>query len=227
MTNNLDTRTTKVCNLAGAALAALVTLMTLTLVAPAAAHAAGETASVNPSTAVAGEPVTISGSGFLPGEGVEVWYGGLTIASGVADGSGDFSVSGAIPAGMPEGGHPMDVVGSMGSMVSFSYTVTAPPVPPAAPASPAAPPGSPATPPAATKTPAALGLDGSVDGAGSPSVGSGDRDGETELALADTVDSADGVGSTVKVWGLVLLVLAASGLAVCVVAVRRSERERA
>jgi hypothetical protein len=126
---------TPIRTLARAAHVALVTALALTLVAPAAAHAAGETAAVSPATAAAGESVDISGSGFQPGEAVEVLYGGSTIASGGADANGDFSVSGTIPADIPEGGHPMDVVGALGSMVSLDYVVAAPtapaPTPPA------------------------------------------------------------------------------------------------
>lgn len=216
-----NTPSTQVRRLAGAALAALVTLLTLTLVAPATAHAAGETASVSPSTAAAGEAVTVSGSGFQPGEAVEVWYGGPAIASGVADANGDFSVSGSIPAGMPEGGHPMDVVGSMGSMVSFSYTVVAPPTPPS-PTPPTPAPSAPAT-PAPTGVSPTVGTGSADDGAETDTVADLD---DTELALAET--SADDVtsSSSAKAWGLVIVILALAGLVVCTVALRRAEREQ-
>jgi hypothetical protein len=232
MTNDLSTRTTKIRNLAGAALVALVTLMTLSLVAPSAAQAATQTASVNPSTAAAGAPVTVTGSGFLPAESVDVMYGGSTIASGVADASGDFSVSGAIPGSMPEGGHPMDVVGSMGSMVSFSYTVAPTPpstTAPAAPASPspapAASPAAPATPspaPSTTAAPAAASEDTSDDSADPVA----DDDGENELALGETAGRDDESAPNALLWVLVIVVLTAAGLGVFLV-LRRSEAERA
>ena len=231
------TRNTPITGLARAALATLVALLGLTVVAPATAHAAGETAGVTPTTAAAGDPVTISGSGFQPGEAVEVHYGGSTIAAGVADANGSFSVSGAIPAGMPEGGHPMDVVGSMGSMVGLSYTVVAPPPPPAAPpasgsgtGSGTGPPSSPATPVASPKTATSTETGEPVDGTdGTEEATATDLD-DTGLAVGENAASSDGNGPSTDTRLVLALLVAAGGagwLAVALVRERERERERA
>jgi hypothetical protein len=207
-TSDTSTRNTKVTTTIRAAFATLVAALALTL-APTAAYAAGETAAVSPASAPAGSPVSITGSGFQPGETVEVWYGGPVIAGATADANGDFVASGLVPAGMPEGSHPMDVVGAMGSMVSFGYTVDAlTPAPTPTPSSGSASP-TPAG-PTVTTTP-------------SPAD-------QVPAPAGETVDangvSSESVGAEAAVWLLVIAGLAAIGLSICMVVANRQRQER-
>lgn len=80
---------------------------------------------VDPSQSYAGDSVTITGTGFDLGEKVEVEFAGVTIANAVAVG-GDFQVTATLPTMVPEGPHPMDFNGDMGSSVVLSYTILAP-----------------------------------------------------------------------------------------------------
>ncbi len=112
--------------------------------APTMPASSSPSASVSPSSAHAGDHVTISGQDFMPGESIGVEYGGTMIASSVADASGSFSAYGTILDSMPEGDHPMDVNGSLGSNVTISFTVDAPVTP--TPTTPQAPQPAPAQP---------------------------------------------------------------------------------
>jgi hypothetical protein len=99
---------------------------TVFVVTPVAAQ--GEvTVTVTPTPAVAGLPVTVTAFGFAPGEMVTVEFGGDVIVSGYADDEGFFESAGVVSATMPEGGHPLDVTGDMGSYATLEVVVTTPP----------------------------------------------------------------------------------------------------
>jgi protein-S-isoprenylcysteine O-methyltransferase Ste14 len=46
----------------------------------------------------------------------------------------------------------------------------------------------------------------------------------TELALGETAGTNHEVGANARIWGLVLVVVAAAGLVICALAVHRSQR---
>ena len=77
----------------------------------------------------AGGYVDVYGGGFLPGEFVDIDFGGWTIASVVADQNGDFWATGWVDSLMPEGAHPLDAYGDLGSWASMDLTVTLPSAP--------------------------------------------------------------------------------------------------
>ena len=72
----------------------------------------------------AGELVLITGSGFQPSEFVEIHYAGDVIGVTITTFSGDFAVQALVPAHVPVGAHPLDVVGDLGSYVGTDLTVS-------------------------------------------------------------------------------------------------------
>ena len=92
--------------------------------------------SSGPSSAPPGGTVTFTGTGFRPGEWVTISFGGSDIALGHADGLGEFTTTGTIPADMPMGDHPLDANGDLGSSWDGELGVDAPLSPPPAPMTP-------------------------------------------------------------------------------------------
>lgn len=72
----------------------------------------------------AGDLVLITGSGFQPGEFVEIHYAGDVIGVTITTFSGDFAVQALVPAHVPVGAHPLDVIGDLGSHVGTDLTVS-------------------------------------------------------------------------------------------------------
>jgi len=81
---------------------------------------------VLPGTAAAGEQITIVGDRFQAGEDISVEFGGGTIATATADALGRFRTIGRVPADMPAGAHPIEVIGDGGSSLEGNFMVTAP-----------------------------------------------------------------------------------------------------